>query len=348
MEERVIHISTKTIWKLLAVGVLLYLAYLVRNILLILFVCLIFSELIAPFATWFQKKKVPRALSVLIIYFIFLGLLTGIFYLLTPVIAHDVPAFLKSMGNFWSEVQQHPLWQQFFGSSAVGALPASADMVVAAPAAALPQTFSGMINYLGTIFGGIFSFLLILVITFYMVVQEDPVGKMLHSFVPEKYIASTLSLLKQIREKLGAWMRAQLILSLIVGLLIFLGLLILGVPYAAVLASLSALFEFVPYVGPIFATIPAAFFGLASGGITQCILVIVLYIVVQQTENHFLTPKVMQRAVGLNPIISIIAILIGMKIAGVLGALLSLPVATAMSVVTQNIFNKKYENETSS
>ena len=135
-----------------------------------------------------------------------------------------------------------------------------------------------------------------------------------------------------------------MILSILVGLLVFLGLSLLQIKYAAILAILAGLLEFVPYVGPVFAAIPALFLGFSQAGIVKMLLVLLMYIVLQQLENHILVPKVMQKAVGLNPIVSIIALLAGAQLAGFIGVLIAIPVATALSVFIEDVLAKDRKN----
>lgn len=136
-------------------------------------------------------------------------------------------------------------------------------------------------------------------------------------------------------------MRGQLILSAIIGVVVFIGLSILNVRHAAILGILAALMEFIPYIGPSLAAAPAILIAFTQGGVLKMVFVLVMYLILQQLENHLLVPKVMQRAVGLNPIVSIIAILIGAKVAGSIGVLLAIPTATVVSIFMQDVFREK-------
>lgn len=340
MDEKVIHVSTTTILKILLFIIGAYLLFLVWDLILILFVALILSALIDPFANWLQARKLPRAIAVVIIYLILFALVGVIFWVVFPLIARDLPALVNNLDQMWDKFRVSELSSKFV--SFTNALPAFLNAPEAGTASASSPAFSGVIGTLTNVFGSIFSFVLVLVITFYLVVQNDPVGNILRSVVPDAYVPPVLSTVEQIRIKLALWVRAQLVLSLIIGLLFFVGLSILGVPYAAVLALLAALFEFIPYVGPIGAAIPALFLAFFSGGILIFFLVLALYILVQQFENHVLVPKIMQHAVGLNPVVSILSILAGAKLAGVWGALIAIPVATATSVILRDLLEGKY------
>jgi len=137
--------------------------------------------------------------------------------------------------------------------------------------------------------------------------------------------------LTRAQNKIGMWLRGALTLGLIIGVFVYIGLTILGVKYALVLALLAAVLELIPYIGPPIAAIPAIFLAFSQAPI-KGFLTLILYVVIQQLENNILVPKVMQKAVGLNPIIGVISLGIGFKIAGILGGILAIPVATAVSV----------------
>ena len=127
------------------------------------------------------------------------------------------------------------------------------------------------------------------------------------------------------------WLRGQLILVLIIGALSFIGLTILQVKYALVLAMIAGISELIPYVGPIIGAIPAVFLA-SSQSLFKAGLVIILYVVIQQLENQIIVPKVMQRSVGLSPLVIIIVMLIGARLAGVVGLLLAVPTATIATI----------------
>ena len=349
MQDIKVHISTRTILKILGILLAVYLLYLVSDILLILFVSLILAALIDPFADLLQSKKIPRAIAVIIIYLVLLGIITLAVVLLVPVIAKDLPLLVDNIGKFWVELQDNHIYQrilegtQNIQSTLSGYGFGEGTSVSQVSSGGVENTLSGVFSTITGFFGGLVSLVLTLVMTFYMVVQEDPLKKILRSILPDEYIPWCSQLMKKMRDKLGAWIRGQMVLSLIIGVLVFIGLSIMGIKYAAVLGLLAALFEFVPYIGPVFAAVPALFLALSYGGFVKLIFVAIMYIVVQQLENHLLVPKVMQKAVGLNPIISIVALLAGAKLAGILGALIAIPVATALSVVLQDVLEKKNE-----
>ena len=127
-------------------------------------------------------------------------------------------------------------------------------------------------------------------------------------------------------------MRGQLVLGLVIGVMYFVGFTLIGLPYAFLLAVFGGLLEFIPYVGPFLAAVPVLFLALTDSPWRAAIALIVI-VLIQQTENNIIVPKIMQKAVGLNPIVSILAFMIGAKLFGIVGAIFAIPVATAISVV---------------
>jgi predicted PurR-regulated permease PerM len=142
------------------------------------------------------------------------------------------------------------------------------------------------------------------------------------------------------QQKVGLWLRGQIILSVTIFLLTYIGLLILKVKYALVLAFFAGLTEFIPYLGPTIAAIPAVFLTYTQSPMLA-LFVAILYYIVQLTENNIIVPKVMQKVIGLNPIISIAVLMIGYKVGGITGAILSIPVTTALDVFLSDIFDNK-------
>ncbi len=183
--------------------------------------------------------------------------------------------------------------------------------------------------------------MLIVVFSFYFSVQETGVDDFLRVVTPVKEQAYVLHLWKRSQEKIGKWMQGQLILALIVGVLLYLGLTVLGVPHALLLAILAAVFELIPVFGQILAAIPALAIGFGAGGATEALLVVGLYVLVQQFEAHLIYPVVVKKVVGVPPLLVILALLIGFKLFGFLGVLLSVPIAGAIQEFVSDVDREK-------
>jgi len=188
-------------------------------------------------------------------------------------------------------------------------------------------------------FGGVITLLIIAVLSFYMVVEDDAAKRLFRHLAPADKQEHISGLIQKMQEKIGAWLRGELVLMFIIGLVTYIGLVVLGVEYALVLAIIAGVSEIVPYAGPIIATVPAVAIAFTQSPILG-LMVLVLYFLIQQLENNFLVPKVMQKATGLNPVISLVVLLIGFKVGGVMGAVLAIPVTTMIAVFLSDYFNE--------
>ncbi len=333
-----INISTKTIIKIIVVFLLLYFAYLIRDILIILFISLVLASAFDPWVDWLNKRKIPRSLGILLIYFILLAVISAAVYLIIPPIAQQVgdlannfPGYLEKIISTFSSFKQYSVEQGLLDNikNSLGGLSTN-----------LEKAASSVFTTVTGIFGGIFSFFLILVLTFYMTVEESAMKKLVWSIAPAKHQPYLLQLINRMQNKMGLWLRGQLIVSLAVAVLVYVGLTILGVKYALVLALIAGITEFIPYLGPIIGAIPGVFLAFGQSP-TLALFTIIIYIIVQLVENNILVPKIMQKTVGLNPIVSIVALMIGFQLAGIIGAIMSIPVTTALSVFVKDMFDSK-------
>ncbi|MEK7653293.1 MAG: AI-2E family transporter [Patescibacteria group bacterium] len=337
-----IDISSSTLMKILFVIMAVFFVFYIRNIVLIIFVSIILASAFDPWVDWLQKNKVPRSLSIFLIYLILILVLGGAVYLIIPPIVTEVNAISQDFPFYWEKIKTGLNWLEAYSDTYN--LDASIQNSLGAFEANIGRAAGSVFNTVTSLFGGLISFLIILVITFYMTVEEQAMKRTLRSLVPLKYQPYLTHLVNRIQEKIGWWLRGQLLLSFIIFLLSLIGLTLLQVKYVWVLALFAGVTELVPYLGPFLGAIPAVFIAFTQSPVLA-FWVIVLYIVIQQLENHLIVPKVMQKAVGLNPIVIIVAILIGARLAGILGVLLAVPVATALSVVFNDLFeNKKEEN----
>ncbi|MCU0678965.1 MAG: AI-2E family transporter [Planctomycetes bacterium] len=338
-----INITSMTIVKIILIGILFYFFYLVKDILAVLFISLILASAIDPWVDWMQKRKIPRAFGVVIIYLGLFIVVSSVIYLVIPPIIEQIRELSASFPQILEKIVTG--FSALKDFSAQYGLLESVKENLGTISSNLQGAAGGVFSTVSGIFGGIFTFFLVLVITFYMVVEENAMKKIVWSVVPEEHQVRTMTLVNRMQKKVGLWLRGQLILSLIIFALVYIGLLILGVKYALVLALLAGLTEFVPYLGPVLGAIPAVFLSFTQSPMLA-LFVAVLFYVVQLTENNIIVPKLMQKVVGLNPIISIAVLMVGFQIAGIVGAILSIPVATATSVLVKDIFdNKAVEKE---
>jgi len=165
---------------------------------------------------------------------------------------------------------------------------------------------------------------------------------MMLSFSHLKVVVREQSRQMLTKTKLTWWFQGQLLLGLIIGILVYLGLTILQVPYAFLLAIFAAVFELIPVFGPILAAIPAVILGFVDGGLTLGFMTVGLYLIIQQFENHLIYPLVVRKVVGVPPLLVILALIIGGKLAGFLGVILSAPIAAAIIEFTNDVAKEKH------
>jgi len=334
-QSQTINISTSTILRAIVILLALVFLYLIRDILMIVFVAVIIAAAINGPVSWLQKNKVPRLLGVIFIYLLLLLVIGLIVTLIFPPLANEIkqlavhfPGIVEKIGL---SIQQW--WQDYnLGTN----LQTFLDQISNRLSQAASSVFATTVN----LFGGLFSAVVILVISFYLSVQEKGAKRFLVSLTPGEHQSYLADLIDRIENKIGGWLRGQLILMLIVGLLVFIGLSVLGIKYALVLAVIAALFEIVPFIGPILAASPAVILAFFQSSFLA-LLVIILYIVVQQLQNYLIVPQVMKRTVGLNPVVIIIVLLVGGKLAGLLGVVLAVPAAAAIAEFLKDLQKKK-------
>jgi predicted PurR-regulated permease PerM len=327
-DHQTIDISTSTILRvIIIIGALVFL-YIIRDILLILFLSLIVVSAINPGVSWLQRRKIPRILGVIIIYLVFLFVFATVIYLVVPPLAQEVKNLARDFPGTFTNIEIFQNGYQF--TENFPEISANIKIFLTSMSEKLELFGSSFFNATVGVFGSIVSGILILVISFYLAIQEEGIKKFFYSVLPSEHQPYVFHLWSRTETKMGRWLQGQLFLGLIVGLLTFIGLSILGVKYSLMLAVLAAVFELVPYAGPILAAIPAVILGM-SGGLALGSWVILVYIIIQRLENDILVPKVMQRAVSLNPIIIIIAILVGAKLAGIMGIIIAVPLAAILA-----------------
>ena len=335
-----INITTLTVIKIFLVFVMFYFLYLVREILAVLFVSLILASALDPWVDWMQNKKIPRAIGVLFIYLAMFLIVGTVIYLIIPPIITQVSELTE---NFPVIVEKVISGAEFLRNySAEHGLLENIKENVGSISSNVQSAASSIFSTVTGIFGGIFTFFLVLVITFYMAVEENAIKKIVWSIAPKNHQVYVMHLVNRMQKKIGLWLRGQLILSVIIFVLTFTALSIVNLftgqmEYALVLALLAGLTEFVPYLGPLIAAIPAVFLALTVSPVLAIVVALVYY-VIQLMENNIIVPKLMQKVIGLNPVVSIAVLLIGFKVAGIAGAILSIPVATAVSVFIRDVF----------
>ncbi len=334
-----INIPFKTILKIILAVLGLWAVYFFRDLIIVFFTAFILAVIIDPLADFFSRHKIPRAAAVLLIYILLLALIVSIFSLLIPPVFGQIQGFIKDLLGYWEKISAERVGLQ---SLEIKEIFGNLQESLSAVESGVSRIAGGAYGAVAGFFGNIFKFVLILVLAFYMVIQETELKSFVRFITPGKYRALLDESSREVRLGLTRWLRGQLILMVVIWFLVFVGLLILGVPYALVLSILAGVLEVIPYVGPVLSAVPAVLFGLSISPWTA-VFTVILFVIVQRIENDLLVPKVMQKTTGLNPIVILLALVIGGKIAGVLGAILAIPITLCGKILVDIILKKRAE-----
>lgn len=338
-----ISITPGSIIKAIVIFLILYLLYVIRDLVLVILSAVILASSIEPATRWFGKYKIPRVLAVVFIYFVIALILTVTFYIFLPPLLNDISNLSKTLPDYINTLSQEGSlgvsgFGSFFNTFSSNFL--TPEVVSKVTSTVSGATF-GVLTAASSIFGGLLSFILIVVISFYLAVQEDGVTNFLRVVTPiqnEKYI---IDLWKRSQRKIGLWMQGQLLLAVIVGVLIYLGLWSFGVPNPMFLALIAMVMELIPIFGPFLAAIPAIGFAVVDGGATLGLITAAFYVIIQQFESQLIHPLVVKKIVGIPALVAIISLIIGAKIAGFLGIIIAVPVAAALMEFLSDVEKKK-------
>jgi predicted PurR-regulated permease PerM len=315
--------------------VILWSAYLVRDVLLLIYVSGLLAIGFSPIVRLIERQKVlpigtrrfPRWLAILVLYVVILGTLTGIGFMIIPPLVDQgrqlwtaLPDMLNRAQDFLIAkgiLKEHVTWQQ---------------VVARAPDTGGGEAVGTVLGAVAGVVGGLFGLLTILILTFYILVEADSLRDTMLKLFPARTRRRVAGASSDITVKVSAWLGGQLLLGGIIGASSAVGLWLLGIPFFYVLALISGIGEMVPVVGPILSAIPAV--AVASTvSLEKMALVIAFFVVQQQLENHVLVPKVMSRQVGVSAVTVIVALLIGGNLLGIVGAILAVPSAAIVQVL---------------
>lgn len=332
--KQTIEISTSTILKVLAVILGLVVAYLIRNILVMLFLSIIIAAAVDSPIDWLVKHKIRRGIAVAIVYILLIALFGFLIYLIVPPLAGQIVNLASNLPDYILGIQDKLQW--FGGKFSQQSLQDLLMKLGGQLSASAGNIFVATIN----VFGGIFSALIVLIISIYLAAREQGIKKFVLSLVSPKNEVYAASLVDRMLSKLGSWLRGQIVLMAIIGVMVFVGLKLLKIKFALTLALLAGLFEIVPIIGPILSAVPGVFFALLQS-FGLAILVAVFYYVVQELEKYLIVPFVMKKAVGLNPISVMVAVLIGFELEGIIGAVIAIPVAAIISIIFHDYMGRR-------
>ncbi|PIZ60922.1 hypothetical protein COY20_00730 [Candidatus Shapirobacteria bacterium CG_4_10_14_0_2_um_filter_40_12] len=323
MKPQKIEISYKTIIFTVLFLISLVLIWQLRGIFLLLFLCFIFMQALNPTVSRLEKLKIPRFVGILLVYFL---ILIGISFAaagIIPVLVEQTTSLIETLPNTTSNIN---LW---------GIKPID----ISSQFKLLENLPSNIATTLFSIFSNIVSVFVFFVLTFYLLIERKNLDKYAVPIFGQKNQDKVVLIMNELEKRLGNWVNAQLFLMLTIGVLSYIGYLVIGLNYVVPLAIIAGLLEIVTNIGPTIATVIAAFVGLTVSPLTA-LMAIAWGIIVQQLENNFIVPKVMKATIGLNPLVTILLIASGAQLGGVAGAVLAIPTYLTISTIV-SVLNKK-------
>jgi len=340
-----VNISSLTIVKVVLVIFGLLFFYAIRSILAMVFVAWVLSSALDPWINWLHRYKIPRGVSILSVYVAAAAVLTLSIILLVPPVTNELNSITQNLPSYYGSLRQS--LEGIKQTSSQYGLLSAVQQGLDHAAQSINTATSGIYDAVSSVLSGIVTLIGILVIAFYLTVDEDGLKKFISSLTPVSYQPYIIHKVSQIQKRLSGWLGGQLLLMVFVGTLTGVSLWILGVKYSLVLGILAGIFEIVPVIGPVLSAVPAIFFAFTDYTTApyKPFIVLIMFVLIQQVENQFLVPRVMKRAVGLNPIIIIVSLLIGARLGGLLGVLLAVPSVAILDVFLQDFLADKQREQ---
>lgn len=327
------------------VALAIFLLWVLRDLMLVILTSIVIASFVESAVPHFKKLGINRVFGIVILYAVSLGIMGGLFYLFAPLLITELYNFSTFISSYIPGVAFLNFFQNeaFSGakdivSSLSGGFSLAALMSISK--AFITNLSGGFFQTFSVIFGGLFNFLLIILISFYLSVQEKGIENFLRIIFPIKYEDYAVDLWERSRKKIALWIKGQLLLGIVIGVLTYLSLSLLGIQYALLLAIIAGVMELVPY-GMIVSLVPAFAFSYLSGGLSSALLVSGAYLIIHEFEVFLLAPLIINKVVGLSPIIIILSLLIGLELAGIWGGVLAIPVAVIVMEFMNDIEKDK-------
>jgi len=335
--EKLLDVSWGTIFKIGIGFFIFYIVYFIKDILIWFFFALIISFLFDPVINFLQKLKVPRLLSVIFVYVAVFGVLGLTIYLTAPVFFSELQQFSQLFPQYFEKVA--PTLRELGFSSFE-----SMETFIQSLGGIFKTASSDIFSAVAVFFGGISSMLFILSIALFLSLEEKSAKEMIKLISPRRYENYALSLWEKTEAKVSGWFASRVLACLFVGVIFFISLYLFNVKYSLSLALFAGVANFVPIIGPVLsAVVVFVFVGLDSW--LKAIFVIIVLTLIHQIEGNILSPILTQKFIGLPPVLVLLSLAIGAKLLGILGAILSAPVAAAIFEFRSD-FTKKEKPKT--
>jgi len=335
--EKILDISWTAILKIALATFFFYLLYQVKEILILIIFAFIISLLFNPAINFLDRKKVPRILSTLFVYFSVFGLISLFFYLIVNSFVSEIQKFLEFLPQYFEKISPtlRELGFQTFENF---------ETLITELVKNLGKMGTHIFNALFVIFGGISSAIFILAVAIFFSLEETGFGRTFSLFFPKKYEDSILEIWENCQKKISGWFGTRIIACLFVGLLSYFAFFLFDVKYSFSLAFLAGILNFIPILGPVFTGVIILLL-VSFDSLTKAILSLIAFILIQQIEGNILTPILTKKFLSLSPSLVLISLVIGGKLAGILGAILAVPLAGILFEFLKDFLARKREEE---
>lgn len=308
----------------------------IRAVLAPFVIAMIISYMLNPIVSKLVDRGVPRGVSVIIIYFIFFTVLAVVLVNTIPVFIHQVKDFVEMLPD---TIQRVDTWMKNFhdGRKAMPeAVQKAIDSNLVRFEDGVTHFISNFLSSLGDTLEQVLSALVIPFLVFYMLKDLKIMERSVVTIFPSRHRKELTQLIKSVDDALGNYIRGQLLVMLAVGTLVYVGYLIVGMPYSLMLALLVAITNIIPYVGPFIGAAPAIILAFTISPV-MALKVTVVNLIVQQLEGNIISPQIVSKSLHLHPLLIILALLFGGEIGGIFGLILAVPVVAVMKVVLEHV-----------
>ncbi len=343
-------ISTGTIIRFFLVAIGFLLIWVLRDLLLVILTAIMLASFVESAVPYFKKIKLNRVFGVVVLYVSTISVLTVLFYLFAPLLITEVYNFSVFLSSY---APNSPLLNYFSQDAFGGAKDILSNLshslsltnLLATSKAFITNLSGGFFQVLSVAFGSIFNVILIVLLSFYLSIQEKGIENFLRIILPLQYEDYAVDLWERSRRKIALWMKGQMLLGILIAVLTYLILSLLGIQYALLLAIIAGVMELIPY-GVLIALIPAVSFSYLSGGISSAFMVFGAYIILHQFEAFLFGPLIIKSVVGLSPLVVILAAVIGFELGGFWGLVLGIPVSVIIMELMGDLEKKKISART--
>ncbi|MDU0203441.1 MULTISPECIES: AI-2E family transporter [Paenibacillus] len=321
---------------LLIKPILLSLFTFLKAILAPFFIAVIISYILNPVVNMLNQRKVPRTIAVLLIYCVFISSLTVIIMNMTPVFMTQIAELNEHMPQM--EIRAQSIVDGFNQNRL---LPDSVrdgfNHSLTKLENSISMAISNYMNQIGSTISMLFIAFIVPFVAFYIMKDFQIIEKTALAIVPKEHRKKTVKLLIDIDTALGNYIRGQLLVCVIIGGLAYLGYWLIDMPYALLLASVVAVFNIIPYLGPFFGAAPAIIMA-STISLKMVLFVAIVNLAVQILEGNVISPQVVGKKLHMHPLVIIFALLVGGEVAGIVGLILAVPFFAVMKVIIQHVF----------